>query len=171
MSARLATWVPTMNVTLHYDEPLVRRAVRRFCLRTIGWLYFAGLFAVGCAMALMLVSGERSWVIGAIGTILAIALAVPGLLYRNQLSGALARFRALDGKPASFQATDAMVTIRSSGGMAEFPWRTITGIWKYDDCWLLLMGGHFITFPLAAVSLDAQAYVTDRVVTNGGKVG
>jgi hypothetical protein len=159
-----------MDATLHYDEVLVRRAVRRFCLRSIGWLYVLALFAMAVPLAAMMAGGDRSWVAGVLATVLIVALGVPVLLYRIQLSGALARFRALDGKPASFRGTDEMVTIRSAAGSAEVPWRTITGIWRYDDCWLLLMGGHFITVPLAGVTVDQLAFVAERVRAHGGKV-
>jgi hypothetical protein len=157
-----------MDVTLRYTEPLVRSAVRRFCVRTIGWLYPAAVLAVAVSLAVMLRHGDQSWLVGAIATFLLLAVVVPILLYRIQLSGALARFRALEGGSASFRASDLTVTIRSAGGMAEFPWRTITAVWRYDDCMLLLIGGHFITFPLVGVSSDARDYVIARVIAHGG---
>jgi YcxB-like protein len=159
-----------MDETLHYNEQLVRRAVRRFCWRTLGGLYLVALLALTVFVIIATGSGDRSWLMGVVGTILVGGFAVPVVLYRNQLSAALARFRALEGRPASFQATDQTVTIRSAGGMSEFPWRTITGVWQYDDCWLLLTGPHFMTFPLAGVSPAARAFLIDRVTANGGKI-
>jgi YcxB-like protein len=159
-----------MDVTLHYTEPLVRHAVWRFCWRKVGWIYPIALLVMIVSLGIIIGQGDRSWIIGVHGTILLLAMLVPVLLYRTQRSAALARYRALAGGPASFAATDEMITIRSAGGMAEFPWRTITGIWQYDDCWLLLMGGHFITFPLVGVSSEARAFLAERVLANGGKV-
>jgi hypothetical protein len=163
-------WTRSMDVTLHYTERLVRQAVARFCWRSIGPLYVVSLLAMIAFVALSIGAGNRSWPLGVAGTVLIAGLAVPVLLYRNQLSAALTRFRALEGQPATFRATDRLVSIRSAGGMIEFPWRAITGIWRYDDCWLLLTGPHFLTFPLVGVSSEAQAYLIERVLANGGKI-
>jgi YcxB-like protein len=159
-----------MEVTLHYDETLVRKAVWRFCWRKVGWVYPVVLLAMVISLGVMIGAGNRSWLTGAYGTILLFALSMPMALYCVQLTGTLGRYHRLAGKPALFSATDQMITIRSAGGMVEFPWHDVSEVWQYDDCWLLLLGGHFLTFPLTGVSPDARAYVIERVLANGGKV-
>ena len=160
-----------MEATLTFSEPLVRRSVWRFCARTIGWSYPFALLIVLVSFILDYVRGDRSWKIGLAGAVLSLGLVVPVILVRNQLSAALFRYRALKGKPALFRATEESFSVQSAAGSAELPWRAITAVWRYQDSWLLrLSNAQFMTFPLAGVSTDVQAFVLERVRGSGGIV-
>ena len=160
-----------MNVSLIYTESLVRRSVRRFCGRTIGWLYPVVLLMMFTLTCWFLFEGDRSWFVGVMGTVLLLGTLVPVVLYRNQMAVSLAKFHALEGHPVSFRATDEKVTIRAASAASELQWKAITEVWRYPDCWLLLLSRvQFMTFPLEGVPLDAQAFLLERVKANGGRV-
>lgn len=159
-----------MNLTLHYTEPLVRRAVRRFCGRTIGWVYPVMVLVLLACFVLRLVEGDRSWITGVFGVVLGFAFLVPAVLYRNQLAAALFKFRALEGEPVAFGGTEASFSVQSPAGSAELPWRSIVAVWRFDDFWLLIFSkAHFVTFPLDGVPAEAQAFLLERVKAHGGK--
>ena len=157
-----------MNRSLCYTESLVRLAVWRFSARVIGWIYPLAVVLVLAWIVFDLLRGDHSWLVGAMGAVLAIALIFPLVIYRNQLSAALFKFRALQGEPAVFQISESSFTIRSAAGSAELPWSAITEVWRYDDCWLLLFSkAHFMTFPLENVTSKMQSSVLERIREKG----
>jgi hypothetical protein len=175
----LRSWIATtnfqvinaMNASLLYTEPLVRRAVRRFSVRVVGWIYPLALVLMLASILMDLLRGDHSWWVGVMGAVLAMAVVFPIFLYRNQLSAALFKFRALKGEPVVFQVSESSFAIRSAAGSAELPWHAITEVWRYDDCWLLLFSkAHFMTFPLANVTSEMQSFVLERIREKGGKL-
>lgn len=137
----------------------------------IGWIYPLAVVLVLASIVFDLLRGDRSWLVGAMGAVLAMALIFPLVLYRNQLSAALFKFRALQGEPVVFQISESSFTIRSAAGSAELPWNAITEVWRYDDCWLLLFSkAHFMIFPLENVTSEMQSSVLERIREKGGKV-
>ena len=160
-----------MNITLHYTEPLVRRAVRRFCGRTIGRVYPGAVLLLLAAFVLGLIEGDYSWITGVFGVVLGLSILVPAVLYRNQLAAALFKFRALEGEPVAFGGTETLFSVQSRAGSAELPWRSIVAVWRYEEFWLLLLSkAHFVTFPLEGVPAEARAFLLERVKVHGGKV-
>jgi YcxB-like protein len=160
-----------MILKLNYTEALVRKSVWHFCCGTVGWLYPAAFLTVAASLVWLLIGGDRSWVVGVMGTILALSIILPAAVYRNQLEASLAKFRALNGQPASFEGTADGFVVRSAAGSSVLPWSLVTGIWRYDDCWLLLFSkAGFVTLPLEGVSLEALAFVQERVEAHGGHV-
>lgn len=160
-----------LNLTLHYTEPLVRRSVRRYCARSIGWAYPVALLLLASSFVFGLARGNRSWTSGLFGAVLGFSILIPAVLYRNQLSAALFKFRSLGGKPIAFGGTEDSFSVQSPSGSAELPWRAIMAVWRYEDLWLLLFSkGHFMTFPLEGISAEAQAFLLERVKAHGGQV-
>lgn len=160
-----------MDITLHYTEALVRAAVWRFCVRVVGWTYPVAVALLLTSLVLSVALGDRSWQVGVVGAVLLMALLFPAALYRNQLSAARFKLRALQGGPVVFRVGDASYSVRSAAGSAELPWNSIIDVWRYDDCWLLIFSkAHFMTFPLENVSPQMQSVILDRVRASGGKV-
>jgi hypothetical protein len=161
----------TVNVTLTYSEALVRKSVRRFCGRTIGWLYPTLLLVMCAVIAQLVMDGDRSWFVGVVGTALLFGMIFPVVLYRNQLNGSLAKFRALQGRPVTFKGTESKIAIHADAGMSELPWAAITEVWQYPDCWILLFSrAHFMTFPLDGVPAEAKSFLLERVKAHGGRI-
>jgi hypothetical protein len=160
-----------MNVTLVYTEALVRQSVRRFCGRTIGWLYPAVLLATAAVVVWLIIGGNRTWIVGVIGTVVCLGVLFTVVLYRNQMSASLVKFRALQGRPVTFAGSADRIVVHTHASMSEVPWEAITEVWQYPDCWLLLFSrAHFMTFPLDGVSAEARSFLLERVTAHGGRV-
>jgi hypothetical protein len=55
-------------ISLHYNEALLRRAVRAFWWRTLGWTYVAASLLLLVALSYSLWTGDRSWWVGVWGS-------------------------------------------------------------------------------------------------------
>lgn len=160
-----------MSLTLHYTEPLVRRAVRRFCVRSVGWVYPMAVMFLATSVTFGVVRGNRSWTIGSFGAVLFFSILIAIVLYRNQLAAAMDKFRSLEGKPVAFGGSEDSLSVHSQAGSAELPWRAIPEVWRYEDFWLLVFSrGHFMTLPLDGVPAVDRAFLLERVTANGGKI-
>lgn len=161
-----------IDLTLTYTESLVRRAVLRFCGRSIGWFYPVVLLLLATSFTLGLVQGNRSWASGLFGALLGFAILIPLLFYRYQLAAALFRFRSLEGKPVVFVGSKDSFSFQSPAGSVDLPWRAIREVWWYEDLWLLVLSkGQFMTFPIEGVPAEDQELLLGRVNAHGAKVG
>ena len=161
-----------VDLTLTYTESLVRRAVLRFSIRSIGWAYPVALLLLLTSLTFALVRGNRSWTFGLFGSVLGFAILIPLVLYRNQLAAALFRFRSLEGKPVGFGGGKDSFSLQSPAGSVELPWRAILEVWWYEDFWLLVFSkGQFMTFPIEGVPPEDQELLLGRVMAHGAKIG
>ena len=55
------------QITLHFSETLIRRAVKAFWWRTTGWSYFFAVVLVLGSFCYALWTGDRSWWMGVSG--------------------------------------------------------------------------------------------------------
>jgi hypothetical protein len=86
--------------------------------------------------------------------------------YRN----ALQKFRDMGQPRATFRASEESFTVSSGAGTSTLPWSSVTQVWKFKNCWLLLFSkAQFMTLPLACISEDMRSFVLKRVVAAGGK--
>ena len=69
------------------------------------------------------------------------------------------------GQPhAVLELTASEVRVSSDAGSFSMPWSTFSGLWRFPDFWLLIIGrGQFMTLPLADLSDEAQSFISSRV--------
>jgi len=160
-----------MQVTLRYSEPLVRRAVAAFWWRTVGaGLALAFLLVAGC-LAYLLSVGDRSWLVGAIGTVFVLALTFVVALYFVHLRSSLERFRRMKVKEARLVADSDKLSLTSDVGASELSWSAVGQVWRFEKFWLLFFSrAQFVTLPVADLGRDTQDFILERVRSNGGKV-
>lgn len=159
------------SVKLHYSEALIRRAVVAFWWRTTGWLYVVALLLLLFSFCSALWSGDRSWWVGASGTLLVISVAVAIAVYMVHLRNSLVRFRRMRVPEATFGFDEERFRVSSDVGASELDWSTITEIWRFQEFWLLFVSrAQFITLPAADLPADAQEFILAKASTCGAKV-
>lgn len=157
--------------TLRYSEALVRSAVAAFWWRTVGWKFVLAFLALAACLGYMLAVGDRSWFVGAIGTVLVLALAFAGVLYFVHLRSSLGRFRRMKAKEATLKVDSERLTLASDVGASELQWSAVGAVWQFEEFWLLFFSGaQFVTLPLADLDAKARDFIVERVRTNGGSV-
>jgi hypothetical protein len=158
-------------VTLHYTEPLVRRAVRAFWWRVVGWKFIAALLLLFIALAIGLAHGDRSWWIGALGTVLAFGLLFAATIYITHHRSSLTRFRRLQKPESTLELGETHLRMESDSGSAEISWSTTTALWRFPDFWLLFLSpAQFITLPTADLDECTRDFILAKLKTTGAKV-
>jgi hypothetical protein len=159
------------SITLHYSEPLVRRAVRAFWWRTLGWRFPIAILLVLFSLISLVASGDRSWFVGAIGAVLALGLAFGASLYVVHYRGSVGRFRRMSTPEATFEPEVDRFRLVSDAGLAECPWKHVKEVWRFPEFWLVFLApGQFITLPTADLDGAAREFVIDRIKAHGGRI-
>jgi hypothetical protein len=160
-----------MNVSLQYSEELVRRAVRRFCWRKTGILYWATFAMLLAILVNALFQGDYSWLPGVLATVTVFGVALPIAVYRVQMNATLAAYRSLNNQPVRFSGDEIGFVVQATTGTAKLPWSTIAAIRRYNDLWLLeFRTGGFMTFPIQSTSAADREFLIERVSAHGGRI-
>lgn len=159
------------RLTLEYTEPVIRRAVFMFWRQTVGKGYPAMLAMLASVLASLVWSGNRSWIVGVLATVLAVAtLAVP-LAYVVNLRDALATVRAMNPRTWELTLDESSFSVSSSISSSSIGWSRIPEVRRFPDFWLLVLSPwQYMTLPLDQVSDEAQQFILDRISATGGKI-
>lgn len=159
------------ETTLTYSEPLIRDAVFLFWRRSIGVRFFVAFLLTSSSLALLLAQGETSWIVGVLGTVLALGVLFVIAIYVVHYRNALAKLRDMGHPSATLSLNEGSFTLRSGAGSATLPWSAVKELWQSPSVWLLLYSkAHFSTLPVACLSDEVQALILHRIKTAGGKI-
>lgn len=158
-----------MQIKLHYSESLIRSAVAAFWWRTVGLKFVLAFLSLAAGVGYLLLAGDRSWFVGAIGTVLVLALALVAALYVVHLRGSIARFRRMNAKEATLVAESDKLVLASDVGSSELRWSAVADVWRFKEFWLLFFSrAQFVTLPVADLDVGAQEFIAERVRSHGG---
>ncbi len=153
-----------------YDRDVISEAARRFVFRSIRWDGFAVFFALVAALGYLLATGDRSWIVGAVGAVVLLMAIFGVALYVVPYRRSLARFEGMSAKTAELSFTESGVRMTSDLGQQEFRWQLIDRVWTYPRVWLLFVGGTYMTLPPGNLDADTKTFVLDHVKQHGGRV-
>ena len=153
-----------MQFTIHYDEPVLRRAVDTFFRRRfVQGMGLPGLAAfVLCAVIVvgLLLRGDRSWFTGVMSAVLIIFVAGFLALWRMHRSQMIQKLAAIPSRQAEVVLDGEAITVSAESGSTSLPWKGFTEVWKLPDCWLLFLAPNsHITLPLRGVPQEALAFI------------
>ena len=158
-------------VRLHYSELLVRRAVKAFWWRVIGWRVLIAELVVGASFLSLLASGDRSWLVGVIGAVFALGTLFLGALYLVHYRSSVGRFRRMRTPEATFEPIADGFRVASDTGLAEIPWAEVKELWQFPDFWLVLLSpAQFMTLPTADLDEGVRALLIEKIKSHGGRV-
>lgn len=159
------------TVVLKYDPSLIREAATCFWRHTID-LKFAGAFLiVSLSLAIMLLQGDRSWVVGVLACVLVMGTGLSAAVFFVHYRTAMQKYRGLDSGQAVLTVSDSTLSLTSALGTATLPWSAVIEVQRSDRVWLLLFStAQFSTLPVASVPPDLQSYILERVKASGGRV-
>jgi hypothetical protein len=147
----------------------VRRASRRHVLGVLGERYWVLALAAPAATVAMWMTGDRSWLLGAMLTTSLLALGLPLLAWRAHVRNGLATIARLPERSSDFSADAHGFTIANPVGHVTLSWRELRLVRRDPEFWLLqLAENQFVTVPLANASADdlarLEGYVRDCAV-------
>jgi hypothetical protein len=160
-----------METILHFNEPLLRRAVFAFWRRSLGVGILVAISVGTSYLVFKVANGTPSWIDGALAAVIGMAIVIAvgggGMHYRNSMR----KFREMNAPQATFRADPSTFTLTSSIGTATFQWSTIKELWQFDEFWLLLFSqAQFSTLPTADLPAEMQTFIVEQVRAAGGKV-
>jgi hypothetical protein len=156
---------------LWYTPALVRRAVGRFWLRAIGRTYPLALVGLAIGLGYLVRAGDRSWLVGVLGTVLVLAVVFAVALYVVHARRALGMLRRLEGGRATLSMGPDGFGVESAAGRSVLPWGAVTEVWRYDDAWLLVFSkAVFATLPIGAIEEEGRRFFAEQVERAGGKL-
>ena len=159
------------QLTFTYTESLLRRAVFAFWWRTVGVGFFLTMAVLAGSLVFLFGQGNRSWMAGAIGTVLLLALVFAAMVYFVHLRNTLGKFRAMGALSATVEVGESSFAMSSGLGSASVGWSAVTELWQFESFWLLLFSkAQFVTFPLASIPAETQLFIVSRVKAAGAKV-
>lgn len=156
---------------LTYNEALIRHAVRCFWWRVVGLRFFVALALVAASLIMRIRSGDSSWLVGVLASVLVLGIAFMAALYIVHYRNALDRLKAMGKPQATLDASEISLSLSSGAGTATLPWSAVTEVWQFRSCWLLLLSkSAFLTLPLADLTPEVAAFILTRTQASGGKV-
>ncbi|MBZ5551728.1 MAG: YcxB family protein [Acidobacteriia bacterium] len=158
-------------IKLHYTEALIRKAVRLFWWRTIGWRFVAAFLLVLASFVGLLWNGDRSWVVGLLGAVLALAVAFSGALYGIHYRASLGRLRRMRVPEATLELGEESFRMCSDAGTSELAWSAVTGIWSFPEFLLVFLSrAQFITIPTTDIDTGICEFIVGKARAHEAKV-
>lgn len=160
------------RATLICSEPLIRQAILCFFRRSLGAGFFVALALLVICLAFQLYTGDRSWQVGVLASVLVLGVVFPIAIYFVHYRNATRKLHAMGLPQASLVATESTLSLSSGAGSSSFPWSSVSEVWRFPGFWLLLFSrAQFVTLPLTDISASLQAFIVERVQAAGGKTG
>jgi YcxB-like protein len=158
------------QVTLRYDEQLIRRAVLCFWWRLIGLRFVIAIVVIAACLVILVAGGDRSWFVGVLATVLVFGIAFMVAIYVVHYRSAFHKLKKLGDPEATLTLSESSLSMSSSAGSSTVPWSAVTELWQFPSFWLMFFSrNQFVTLPLADFAPDAMSFVLERVRASGGK--
>ncbi len=161
----------SFETTLIYSESIVRQAVFSFWRRTVGVSFIFILLAMMAWFVFLLARGDRSWLLGATGTIIAIGFLMSVAIYFVHFRNSMSKFREMGSPKANLRLEELTFTLASDIGESTMQWSVVKELWQFENVWLLLFSkAHFSTLPLENLPAEMRDFIVERILATGGKV-
>ncbi|CAN5662948.1 hypothetical protein BH24ACI3_BH24ACI3_05100 [soil metagenome] len=152
------------EITVQYSRDLIKQAVWKFWVRSIGLSGFVGFFVVCVGFLYFLFSGDRSWFTGFLGAVVLIAAGIGVASYFIYLNRSMEKFNRMDEPTAKARFTDDLIAIESDIGWTELSWKMIEKIWKYPSVWLVFIAKQgYVTLPTANLDEELKQFITAKM--------
>ncbi|MDJ0721677.1 MAG: YcxB family protein [Desulfobacterales bacterium] len=147
-------------ITLTYSEDLIKETVRAYWWKKIGFLFIFALLVLTAFLTYLLLRGDRSWLVGAIGCIVVLGVAVIVGSYLVYLRHAKLRFERMEKPEATLEIENDSFTISSDFGASTIKWSTIAEVQQTSNAWLVYFSEtETMTLPLKTIPPDAKRFL------------
>ena len=159
------------EITVRYTPEIIKFAVRQFWRRSIDAGGFAAFILMTALAIYLFVIGDRSWLLGVVGTAVLFCFVIGAASYRIYLSRSMEKFKRMNDGIAKFQFSDNGIWVESDIGASEVAWAFIEKIWVFPKVWLLFYPKQgYSTLPVADIDDELRQFIIEKVRENGGEV-
>jgi hypothetical protein len=154
--------------SVHYEEALMKSAVRRYLFRAIvfehNWISVAAFFGVLVCAGLVLTFREFDFTTGLFAGLLVGLFMLIGIVVLGHWSGIRAKLRRMKQPRETFRLRDDEFNVEADSGASTLKWDAFRDVWEFEGVWLLMMSSNqFVTLPLRDVPADALLFVKSKV--------
>lgn len=155
------------QIDVRYTELLVREAVNAFFWRTLrrrfGWSGAVALVVTLIAFGVLVLGGDRSWVVGFSGAAILFVLLIFLFGYIAHYRNATGRLKRMARLEARFVFTEQDFSITSDLGSGSLSWSSVREVWAFPRFWLFLLSkSQFLTLPIEGVGEDVRALIRSK---------
>ena len=159
------------TISLKYSEPFIRKAIRAYWWKNVGPLFPIIALFLAIFVIYRVAEGDRSWLIGGLGTLVLISFTVMAASYFVHLRRSLSRLRRMKTPEATLELGEERFKVTSDIGSSEIEWSLITNLWCFENVWLLFFSGsEFMTLPVDGISAESRSFIIEKVEANGAKI-
>jgi hypothetical protein len=152
------------NVTVRYSESLIKSVTRQYILKLLGWDYFFVLAMLISYFVYEISQGNRSWLVGVLGTVIVISTAIAFAVWTMQRRRSLAIVRHMADPVAKFQFDEDGIDFESDLGSGRIRWNAIRKVMCFPDALLLFVDrGVYSTVPTEFLTEEVMLFVRERL--------
>jgi len=159
------------EIIVTYSDNIINSAVKHFWMKSQRHNLIIGPIVLLLACGLWFVTGTMPWLTATLIALCCILIIVSIAVYFVYRYRSFKVFREMESPRATWRFTDDAFSAESDIGRAEFKWRVVKRLWRFDDVWLLFYANQtYSTLPVADLPEDVKHFIVDRVQSHGGKV-
>jgi len=156
---------------LKYSEALIREGILRYWKKQIGVIFPLITVLLSVYLVYLLVTGNRSWLVGVLGTVIFLAIVTMAASYFVHMGRSLKRLRRMKSPEAFLELGEDKFKVTSDVGSSEIQWSLVQKLWRFENIWLLFFsGGEFMSIPVAELPDEAKSFIEVRLVANGATI-
>jgi YcxB-like protein len=154
-----------------YSRELISEAALIYWRKTFASTFFISLTGVVLALVLLFFLDSKTWITGTFLAISVIACVIFALAFFIYRARSLAVFAQMKSPTAKWRFSEDAFFVESDVGKSEIKWSLVKCLIKSTRAWLLVYkNSTYSVFPLAGVSSEVLAFMSQMVAENGGNV-
>lgn len=167
-----AAGLPKMDtIKLQYSEDFIREAIRSYWWKQVGPILPVVTVLLSLFLAYRIVNGDRTWLVGILGTVIIFSLVVMAASYYVHLRRGLQRLERMEKPVATLELGEEQFRIQSDVGSSEIKWSLISQVWRFEKVWLLFFSaGEFMTLPIEGMSPESKSFILSKIKASGAKI-
>lgn len=155
------------EVTVTYTPEIIKFAVWKFWTCSIGLGAFIAFISLCIAFFVILMNGDRSWLLGFVGASVLVCAFVLVLTYFVCLNRSMDKFKQMEKPTANFSFSNDYIGIESDMGKVELSWKLLEKIWQYPSVWLVFLEKQsYITLPTESIDEELKQIYYSQAKTN-----
>lgn len=135
--------------------------------KQIGIVFILVIVGLTAFLLFLLISGDRSWIVGVLATIVLLSIIVVSGSYYIFLKRALSRFTRMGKPEAILEVYDDRLKVTSDMGSNEINWSLISKVQLLKSALLLYLSeNETMTLPLKGMSTDEKEFILSKIKAN-----
>jgi len=158
-------------IKLRYSESFIREAMRSYWVKQIGLVFPSVTLLLTVFLVYRVFNGDRTWMIGVLGSVIVLGLAMMVASYYVHLHRSLQRLKRMKTPEATLELGAERFCVKSGASLSDIEWSLISEIWRFEKVWFLFFSAsEFMTLPTAGMPAEAKSFIISKAKGIGAKI-